>query len=335
MNYAMGQGRNGTRSVGLSEIYRPVDVHLVAVNELLQEQIASTSGAIAERLAASGLSTGKRIRPAMLLIAGGCFSDVKKTHIAAAAALELVHVATLVHDDVLDRADERRHEPSLNALCDNTSAILTGDYLFSKAFEVACGTGSMEAVRQIAQSSCAVCEGEIKQNLAIRDFRLTRERYFEIISMKTARLCRVACGLGGVLSECDSETILGLQQFGENIGLAFQIIDDVLDIVGSESQVGKTLGTDLLNGKMTLPMIHCLEQQCTDHERASILAKLERGLDHSEAMSYLSQHDSIGHARETARGHANEALKFCGELPPSPFANSLCQLAEFVLHRTF
>ena len=335
MNHALGHRRNGTRSAGLTEIYQPVDACLEAVNDLLQEQIAETSGPIAERLSATGLLTGKRIRPALLLLAGGCFSDLKKTHVAAAAALELVHVATLVHDDVLDGADERRHEPSLNAMCDNTSAILTGDYLFSKAFEVACATGSLEAIRQIAQSSCTVCEGEIKQNLAIGDFELSRARYFEIISMKTARLCRVACGLGGILSECDSVTIQGLQTFGENLGMAFQIIDDVLDIVGSESQVGKTLGTDLSNRKMTLPMIHCIEQQPSTAARNQLLEKLDNGLSQAEAMSCLTQSDSIGHSRQTARDHANAALEFCSGLAPSPFSQSLCHLSEFVLQRTY
>ena len=140
MNYAVGPGKTNPTDapVALEQLYHPVKSHLAAVDQLLHDQIASASAPIAARLSATGLAAGKRIRPAMLLLSGGCFADLKKPHVAAATALELVHVATLVHDDVLDRADERRHEPSLNALCDNTIAILTGDFLFSKAFEVAC-----------------------------------------------------------------------------------------------------------------------------------------------------------------------------------------------------
>lgn len=334
MNYAIDNERKGTQAVGVEEIYGPIESQMMAVDQLLKEQIDSSSGPIAQRLAASGLASGKRIRPAMLLLVGGCFSDLKKTHVAAAAALELVHVATLVHDDVLDRADERRHEPSLNSLCDNSTAILTGDYLFSKAFEVACATGSMESVRQIAQSSCDVCEGEIQQNLSMGNFELTQAEYFKIISMKTARLCRVACGIGGVLSECEKATIEKLEKFGEDLGLAFQIIDDVLDIVGQQQSVGKTLGTDLSNKKMTLPMIHCLAEYESVGKRDEMLAKLEDGMTAEQAMDCLNETQSIAFAREIACRHANAALEFTTELKESNYSVALKQLAEFVLSRT-
>ena len=337
MNYAVGRSpsnRNDSQPAGLSQIYRPIEQHLAAVDQLLQDQIAMASAPIAEKLNATGLASGKRVRPAMLLLAGGCFADLKKPHVAASAALELVHVATLVHDDVLDGADERRHEPSLNALCDNTSAILTGDYLFSKAFEVACASASMETVRLIAQSSCNVCEGEIQQNLSTGNFELSESEYFSIISMKTAQLCKVACGLGGILSECDDSTVERLFQFGEDIGIAFQIIDDVLDIVGTEEQVGKTLGTDLSNKKMTLPMIHCLANTKDDGRRAEMLSQLEQGMAAEQAVEYLSQSGSIEYSREIARKHATNALSFASELGDSLHAVGLRQLAEFVLMRT-
>lgn len=336
MNYAIGQGRNGrnsNQSTALVDIYRPIENQLVAVDQLLSDQIKLASVPIADKLSNTGLTSGKRIRPAMLLLTGGCFADLKKPHVVAAAALELIHVATLVHDDVLDGAVERRHEPSLNALCDNTVAILTGDYLFSRAFEVVCSTGSIESVRQIAKSSRNVCEGEILQNLSTGNFDLTRAEYFNIISLKTAQLCKVACSLGGVLSECDDTTIQRLGRFGEDLGMAFQIIDDVLDIVGVEDQVGKTLGTDLTNGKMTLPMIHCLGN-LSQPQREELIECLQSGLTSIQAVEFLLKTDSIEYARQTARQHANQALAYASELTESPFAVSLRRLAEFVLLRT-
>ena len=231
----------------LQDVYAPIMEALESVNDLLKKQIELSGPLLADRLAQSGLSSGKRVRPALLLLCGAATGDLKKTHVAAAAAVELVHAATLVHDDVLDNADERRHEPSLNAVWDNTTSILTGDFLFSKAFEVASTSGSMDVVRRIAGSSCKVCEGEICQNAAIGNFEVTEDEYFNIIGLKTAELCSCSCGLGAVLSECDGETVAGFESYGNNLGIAFQIIDDVLDLVGQTQQVGKTLGLSLIH----------------------------------------------------------------------------------------
>ena len=151
--------------------------------------------------------------------------------------------------------------------------------------------------------------------------------------MKTAQLCKVACGLGGVLSECDDQMVASLYKFGEDLGIAFQIIDDVLDIVGSENKVGKTLGTDLSNKKMTLPMIHCLEQSDRGR-RGKLLRELENGLAPNKAQEYLYESGSIEYSRKIAREHANSALEFAERLKRSEHTMALCQLAEFVLMRT-
>lgn len=339
MNQAVPEiGSNSQGSASrLLEVYAPIVEALESVNELLKKQIALSGPLLADRLAKSGLSSGKRVRPALLLLCGAAAGDLKKTHVAAAAAVELVHAATLVHDDVLDNADERRHEPSLNAVWDNTTSILTGDFLFSKAFEVASTSGSMDVVRRIAGSSCKVCEGEICQNASIGNFEVTEEEYFNIIGLKTAELCACSCGLGALLSECDGDMVSAFESYGNNLGVAFQIVDDVLDLVGQTKQVGKTLGTDLVNQKTTLPLIHCLSTLGREDasRRADLLAQLSNSKpDHAVIVAALNETESIAYARNIARQHAEEASRFVESLSASRFRDSLRQLAEFVISRT-
>ena len=313
----------------------PIASPLKSVNEMLLKQMSSGDSILQERLQYSGLAAGKRMRPALLLLAGSCFGDIKRTHIAAATAIELVHVATLVHDDVLDKADQRRHSESIHSRWDNTTSILTGDFLFSKAFEVGCLSGNLEAIRRIASASSNVCRGEITQNALAGNFDINEEQYYEIISLKTAELCRCACGLGALLSECDEQMVSGFEQFGTDLGIAFQIIDDVLDIVGSKKTVGKTLGTDLINKKATLPIIHWLDQ-IDSKQRHFWTDKLETGnWDLQEVLQQLESTDSISFARQTARDHANRALQFADNLRVSEYSKALLHVAEFIIDRTF
>ena len=327
--------RQTTTSLNLLQILGTIESPLRSVNELLASEVQSCSDLLKERLADSGVSSGKRIRPALLLMSGACFGDINNTHVAAAAALELVHVATLVHDDVLDQAEHRRHSQSLNAKWNNTISILTGDFLFSKAFDVACDSGSLDVMRQIAVASCKVCEGEITQNSMIGNFDVNEQQYTEMIALKTAELCRCACGVGALLSNCDTEMVVAFEKYGNDIGIAFQIIDDVLDIIGKPDQVGKTLGTDIINQKATLPIIHCL-QQLDDNDRPNFLDELtQQEANLASIIDQLNSTGSIEYARVTARNYANEAFEFADSLPSSEYSKSLAHLAAFVIDRTY
>ena len=317
------------------DIYAPILVHLDSVNDLLHEQIIQSGEIMSERLISSGVASGKRVRPALLLLCGAATGDVKKTHVAAAAAVELVHAATLVHDDVLDEAEHRRHEPSMNARWDNTTTILSGDYLFSKAFEVATASGSIEVVRLIAESSCLVCEGEIAQNAASGNFEISEAEYLRFIELKTAELCKLSSGLGALLSECEQESVSAFENYGHNLGVAFQIIDDVLDLVGNKERVGKTLGTDLINRKATLPVIHSL-RELDQPSRESLLAALNSSDVKVESiLQTLESTNSIEYARQMARDHAQQAIGFANSLPDSATTGSLRKLADFVVQRTY
>lgn len=328
-----GQLTNSDRPLSLVEIAAPVANFIQSVNELLRAEIANCNDILAERLECSGIDGGKRLRPALLLLSGACFGDIKKTHIATAAAIEMFHVATLVHDDVLDGATERRHLESLNSKWDNSTSILTGDYLFTKAMEIGCRSGSVEAVRRMAAACSIVTAGEITQNAMVGDFAVTEEMYNEMVAAKTAELCKCACGLGAKLSECDDIIVSRFEQYGEDLGIAFQIIDDILDLVGDESVVGKTLGTDLVNKKATLPLILCLKQ-LPDSKRQNLITELSNGswkLD--QVMALLDQTQAIEQSRQVARNRANRALDFAQSLKPTDYSNSLVQLANFVIDR--
>ena len=207
----------------------------------------------------SWLLGGKRIRPVFLLLSGSAVGQLTAAHYQLAAALEMIHTATLVHDDILDEADTRRHRPTANSVWGAKQSVLLGDYLFTHSFDVAAKGGSCEALQMLAQASNRVCEGEMRQNAWQGDFNLSQQDYLRMITEKTAELCGVGCRIGAFLSGAPGEVVDQFEAYGRNLGVAFQIIDDVLDIVGQHDQMGKTLGTDLLNQKPTLPVIHCLE----------------------------------------------------------------------------
>lgn len=289
------------------------------------------------------------MRPVLLLLSGmaarecdslkqGSDQDspneqVDEPLVMMAAAVEMIHTATLVHDDVLDKADMRRHQPTANAKWGDRVSVLLGDYLFTHAFHVASKSGSAEALGLLAASSNLVCAGEMKQNFHAGDFGIEESTYFEIISQKTAELCASSCAIGALLVGGNKELVSGFDQYGRDLGIAFQIIDDVLDLVGTQDNVGKTLGTDLFNAKATLPVIHCL-RTLGERDRAAFLSVLKAGVDDVAAMKWLTETGAIDHARGTAQRHATAARTFAQSLPSSDASSALVGIAQFILERT-
>ena len=203
---------------------------------------------------------GKRLRPALLLLTAKAVGDVSPHHHALAAAVELIHTATLVHDDVLDEADTRRHARTVNAEWGNKVSILLGDMLFTHAFHLT-STVDGRACRLIGEATNRVCAGELKQVCERGNLHLTEADYFAIVDGKTAALTEVACRLGALYAGASDEQAETLAAFGRNLGVAFQVADDLLDLTGTEDKAGKTLGTDLEQGKLTLPLIHALSKR--------------------------------------------------------------------------
>ncbi len=281
----------------LKTICRPIEADLAAVELLLADRRQNRMEWVDRLLRQTPLTGGKRMRPILLLLSGACTGVLSEMHHRLAAAVELVHTASIVHDDVLDNAQTRRHESTVNAIWDNTTSVLLGDYLFAQAFDIAADTGNAEALKRIARSSGHVCEGEMKQNASAGNLGLTVAEYMEIITLKTADLCKCACGLGALASAADATTVANFESFGQSLGIAFQIIDDVLDLVGEQERVGKTLGTDLATQKMTLPIIHGLRHG--DHKTCSALAvQLEsQNPDQDAVLILLSTTRSVDYAR--------------------------------------
>jgi len=278
---------------------------------------------------------GKRLRPLLCLLTAHAIGNVTESHRILAAVVEMIHTATLVHDDVLDDADVRRHVATVHVRWSNQTSVLYGDYLFTHAFHLAASTGSAEACRIIGRATNRVCEGELMQTRNRGNLQLSEEDYFAIIDGKTAELCAVACEIGARYAGAEHDVIQALERYGRNLGKAFQIADDVLDLIGLESSVGKTLGTDLAQQKLTLPIIRLL-QQSAPAARERWLSLLENGSDDAcrEIARAAREQGAIDDSLATARACAEAARRELLLLPPSPARDVLSQLPTMSIDRS-
>ena len=279
---------------------------------------------------------GKRLRPILLLLTARACGEVTRDHTVLAAVVEMIHVATLVHDDVLDEAETRRHVATVNTRWNNETSVLFGDYLFTHAFHLASSLESTLACRLIGRATNVVCVGEMSQIHERGNLDLTETEYLRIIEGKTAELCSVCCRLGAQFADVDSETVDAMDQYGRNLGIAFQIADDLLDVLGDERQIGKSLGTDLAQLKLTLPLIRLLEQSEPD-AAMRIRELLERADERTsyELEPYLKLSDAVVYAQQRANQFATDARQYLHCLPDSPARQILEEMADFASQRSF
>ncbi len=318
----------------LRAIYAPVRDELAQVENLLRDELRSDFPFL-DRLARHGFQLGgKRLRPALVLLSGAACGSPGRRHVVAATVLELIHTATLIHDDVLDEARIRRHLETVNARWDNEASVLLGDYLFARSICLALTLDDLFATRVVSEATRIMCEGELRQVGTRGDYELSEQDYLDIVAAKTAALCASCCRLGAYFSQSDAETVETLARFGHLLGIAFQIIDDVLDIRGDESVTGKSLGTDLAKRKPTLPIIRLLSQ-VPSPQRIEVMAILCRENDHcAEALApWFERCDAISYARQQAVLYARRAREGLKPLAKSPARESLEQLADFVVLR--
>lgn len=317
------------------ELLKPVAAELVRVDQQLEAELRHSHPFIDDLARHSFRIGGKRLRPALLLLAGKAVGALSDDHITLATVVEMVHTATLVHDDVLDEASVRRHAATVNARWGNVSSVLLGDYLFTHAFYLASTLETTFGCRTIGQATNLVCEGELKQTASIGNFWLSREDYFDIIDAKTASLCSCSCRLGAHYAGADEEAVERFAAFGTALGIAFQIADDVLDLEGVESTAGKSLGTDLTNHKMTLPLIHLRDKLPSD--RRGLLQELleQPTAENRQRLSaWLGEHDSLEYARGVAVEYADRALAELDAVPDSDSKATICQLTKFAAVRS-
>ncbi len=317
------------KTAALKQTFELINSQLYAVEERIRAQARAFDPAVEGCVAYAIESHGKRLRPALALLAGGATGAIGTEHLDLAVVVELIHAATLVHDDILDTADLRRGMPTANAKWGNSLSVLLGDCLFAHAMKLASGFRSPEMMRRMAEAASEVCSGEIVQTQRRFDLKLSVPDYYRIIEMKTGALFAVATECGAFLNEAAPAVITALRTFGLRLGTAYQIYDDVVDLAGDEAKAGKSLGSDLRKGKLTLPILYLL-QNIAPEERDAICSTILSGNDEQIAalVGKAIATGAVKNAVATGRRMAREALGQLDILPTNRHREALAGLVN-------
>lgn len=314
----------------IERAYAPIRADLDRVVAVFDAELESDLPFIEQMCDTVRAYRGKLLRPGLLLLCGSASGGIRGEHHTLGAVVEMVHMATLVHDDVLDRAEERRRQPTIARLSGNEAAVLLGDFLISHAYHLCSSLNDQHAARRVAATTNTVCEGELLQNAERGNGSLSERTYLEIVRRKTGVLTSLACELGARYAGAAQDVVEAMASFGSSVGVAFQIVDDVLDLVGDDAVVGKTLGLDVQLGKLTLPLIHhvaaagALNGQGADELMSLSPADLRDRLEATGSFAY-----SLGKAAALV----DDARAKLAILPETPARGSLDELAEFVVAR--
>ncbi|HEX5093968.1 MAG TPA: polyprenyl synthetase family protein [Burkholderiales bacterium] len=286
---------------------------------------------VAEHIVAGG---GKRLRPALLLLAAGAvgFRGVARHELAS--VVEFIHTATLLHDDVVDESQLRRGDRTANAAFGNSAAVLVGDFLYSRAFQMMVGLNSLRVMQVLADATNTIAEGEVLQLMNCHDPDVDEARYLEVVRRKTSKLFEASARLGAVLGGADASTEQGLADYGTHVGTAFQIIDDVLDYSGEAQDTGKSLGDDLAEGKPTLPLIRAMQAgSATQREQVRRAIIAGGRADFAPVLEVIRATDALAYARTAATRESQAATRAIDRLPASAYRDSLLELAAFSVSR--
>ncbi len=308
---------------------------LAAVDACIRTQLASEVplvSQVAEYIIGSG---GKRLRPVLLLLVRGAFGPIDAHAHSLAAVIEMIHTATLLHDDVVDESELRRGRKTANAVFGNAASVLVGDFLYSRAFQMMVAVGSMEAMRVLADATNTIAEGEVLQLINIGDADVSEESYLRVVRFKTAKLFEAAGMIGAMLAGADTSVCERMAEYGMRLGTAFQLIDDVLDYSGDILQTGKNLGDDLQEGKPTLPLLRVL---CTGSPAQQALVRTaitDPGVaDFSAVLAAMHETGALEYASAAARAEAGRAALLLDCLPAGPSRQTLLELSSFAVERT-
>ncbi|MEY5037446.1 MAG: hypothetical protein RL472_552 [Pseudomonadota bacterium] len=308
-----------------------------AVNLLIRERMASEHAPRIPQVTAHLIEAGgKRLRPMLTLAAARLCGYAGPYHVHLAAAVEFIHTATLLHDDVVDESAQRRGRPTANLLWDNKSSVLVGDYLFARAFQLMTEPGQMRVLNILANASATIAEGEVLQLTAAQDLATTEEIYLKVVRGKTAALFSAATEVGGVVAGAPEAAVQALYTYGDALGIAFQIADDLLDYGGTASAIGKNTGDDFRERKLTLPLIKAVAKADAD-ERAFWVRVIEKGDqregDLEQALSIMTRHGALEAARADAFVWADRARAALRDLPDHPLRQVLDELSAYVVSR--
>ena len=310
---------------------------MAAVNALIRERMSSEHAPRIPEVTAHLIEAGgKRLRPMLTLAAARLCGYGGPFHIHLAATVEFIHTATLLHDDVVDESAQRRGRPTANLLWDNKSSVLVGDYLFARSFQLMTATGNMRVLDILANASATIAEGEVLQLTAAQDLATTEEIYLKVVRGKTAALFSAATEVGGVIAGADAAQVRALFDYGDALGIAFQIADDLLDYGGTSAAIGKNTGDDFRERKLTLPVIKAVAAADAE-ERAFWVRVIEKGRqedgDLEQAIALMQKHGAMAAARADAVGWSDRARAALRALPDHPLRQMLDDLADYVVAR--
>jgi len=322
--------------VSQDALYALIAEDMRAVDAVIRRQLHSDVvlvRQVAEYIVSSG---GKRMRPALVLLAAGAVDYKGTQHHELAAVVEFIHTATLLHDDVVDTSDLRRGRETANAMFGNAASVLVGDFLYSRAFQMMVSVGSMRIMAVLAAATNVIAEGEVLQLMNCHNADIKVEDYLQVIRFKTAKLFEAAGQIGAIIGGADPAVETGLANYGMHLGTAFQLIDDVLDYSGEEVETGKHLGDDLAEGKPTLPLIHAM-QHGTPAQATCVRHAIEKGGrdQFAEVLAAVRATGALDAARKQAESEAAAAVTALEPLSPSIYKDALVQLSAFAVARWY
>ena len=309
---------------------------MASVNRLIKKCLHSEVALVNQLSSYIINSGGKRLRPLLVLLSARAFGYEGEQHFNLAAVVEFIHTATLLHDDVVDASDRRRGNDTANARWGNEAAVLVGDFLYSRAFQMMLEADSMRVMQILADATNVIAEGEVMQLLNCNDPDTSEQRYLNVIHCKTAKLFESATQLGAVLCNAPTTVEESMARYGMHLGTAFQLVDDVLDYSASSEEMGKNVGDDLAEGKPTLPLIRAMQQGTAEQSAIIRQAIEEGGREHIDAVTaVIESTDAIAYTARQAREEADKAIACLHDIPPSIYTDALKTLADFSVSRTF
>ncbi|MFM8233362.1 MAG: polyprenyl synthetase family protein [Candidatus Methylopumilus sp.] len=320
----------------LSTILSPIKSDLLAVNEVIRASLYSEVPLVNQVAGHIIQGGGKRLRPSTLLLVGGLFGPIRKEHHELAAVIEFIHTATLLHDDVVDQSTKRRNHKTANTIFGNAASVLVGDFIYSRAFQMMVKINHMKVMEVLANTTNTIAEGEVLQLLNIHNASIKDEDYLKVVYYKTAKLFESAAELGAIIGGAHDNDIKALAQFGKHMGIAFQLIDDVLDLSGNPEEIGKNLGDDLAEGKPTLPLLYALKKG-SDDQKNIIRAAIENGglTELESVLKAVKDTKALEYVKQLAKEEIEKGEKLIQHITSSVYKNTLLTLTQFVTSRDY
>ncbi|MBI4582291.1 MAG: polyprenyl synthetase family protein [Planctomycetes bacterium] len=320
--------------VSLLELLSPIAGDLARVEDLLAQQVTEFDGGIGGYVEYVLGGTGKRLRPSLALLAGGATGRIHDDHVRLGVIVELIHIATLVHDDVLDEAALRHGLVTANSRWGNDISVLLGDCLFAHALKLAASYPTTVVCQRVSEATNTVCSGEILQTQKRFDLNLNLDQYLGLIKMKTGALFAVSCELGGGLNAAAPGEVKSLAEYGENLGVAYQIFDDCVDILGQERKAGKSLGTDVKQGKLTLPYLLLLHQSPAQREALGQMMFRDTPGDRRDLLALVTGNGVSHQAQVTIDTFIADARANLAALPANRFTQTLADLLDYLAQQS-